>query len=259
MYGKSEDSRDYQDLSCPVAVMAVDYANGSYEPPHRHRRAQVVYSSSGVMTVGTEQGLWVVPTHRGLWMPAGVEHWIRMVGRVRMRTAYIAPEAVGGLPGSPSIVEVSPLFRELLLRAASLPAQYLAESHEARVAALILDEIKAMPMIALHLPTPSDRRAAKVCEAIRADPSQDLTLEQWGRRVGASGRPLARLFVRDAGMTFAVWRQQARLLSALERLGRGESVLQVALSAGYDSPSAFSAMFRRSLGITPSAYFRSKG
>jgi AraC-like DNA-binding protein len=30
--------------------------------------------------------------------------------------------------------------------------------------------------------------------------------------------------------------------------------LQVALEHGYDSPSAYSAMFRRTLGIAPTAY-----
>ena len=32
-------------------------------------------------------------------------------------------------------------------------------------------------------------------------------------------------------------------------------VLEVALDLGYDSPSAFSAMFRRQLGVAPSTYF----
>jgi AraC-like DNA-binding protein len=57
-------------------------------------------------------------------------------------------------------------------------------------------------------------------------------------------------------MTFGRWRQQLRLLTALERLSLGEPVTRVALDLGYASPSAFSAMFHRALGTTPSAYFR---
>ncbi|MEC9455075.1 MAG: helix-turn-helix domain-containing protein, partial [Pseudomonadota bacterium] len=34
-----------------------------------------------------------------------------------------------------------------------------------------------------------------------------------------------------------------------------ESVLEIALNLGYESPSAFAAMFRRALGVAPSAYF----
>jgi AraC-like DNA-binding protein len=37
-------------------------------------------------------------------------------------------------------------------------------------------------------------------------------------------------------------------------LGNGAPVTQVALDLGYDSVSAFSAMFRRAAGASPSAY-----
>ena len=47
---------------------------------------------------------------------------------------------------------------------------------------------------------------------------------------------------------------QARVLEAMGRLGSGAPVTQVALDLGYDSVSAFSAMFRRAAGTSPSAY-----
>ena len=65
---------------------------------------------------------------------------------------------------------------------------------------------------------------------------------------------LQRLFQSQTGLSFGGWRQQARLLEAMGRLGRGAPVTQVALDLGYDSVSAFSAMFRRAAGASPSAY-----
>jgi AraC-like DNA-binding protein len=56
-------------------------------------------------------------------------------------------------------------------------------------------------------------------------------------------------------MTFGRWRQQFRLLEALRLLATEKSVTVVALEVGYDSPSAFIAMFRRAFGTTPSRYF----
>ena len=41
-----------------------------------------------------------------------------------------------------------------------------------------------------------------------------------------------------------------------EGLGAGESVTNVALDVGYESPSAFTAMFRRELGAAPRRYLR---
>jgi AraC-like DNA-binding protein len=36
------------------------------------------------------------------------------------------------------------------------------------------------------------------------------------------------------------------------------SILELALEHGYDSPSAFAAMFRKVLGVPPSEYLRQK-
>ncbi|WP_456816521.1 helix-turn-helix domain-containing protein [Bradyrhizobium sp. USDA 4508] len=52
------------------------------------------------------------------------------------------------------------------------------------------------------------------------------------------------------------WRQRVRLLEALARLGAGEAVTCVALDVGYESPSAFAAMFKRELGAAPRQYLR---
>ena len=57
-------------------------------------------------------------------------------------------------------------------------------------------------------------------------------------------------------MTFGAWRQQARLLRGLEILAGGESVTSAALQVGFETPSAFIAMFRRAMGTTPARYFR---
>ena len=56
-------------------------------------------------------------------------------------------------------------------------------------------------------------------------------------------------------MTFRQWRQQVKLLEALGRLANGEQVATVAFDLGYDSQSAFIAMFRKALGTTPGKYF----
>ena len=62
----------------------------------------------------------------------------------------------------------------------------------------------------------------------------------------------------ETGLSFAQWRQQARLLRALELIADGVAVTTIALELGYDNVSAFIDMFRRALGTTPGRY-RSAG
>ena len=67
---------------------------------------------------------------------------------------------------------------------------------------------------------------------------------------------MSRRFVAETGFTYTAWRQRARLMRALEMLTEGQAVTVVALDLGYDSVSAFIALFKRTLGVTPSAYFQ---
>jgi AraC-like DNA-binding protein len=69
---------------------------------------------------------------------------------------------------------------------------------------------------------------------------------------------LTRRFAAETGMPFSEWRQRARLMRALELLMAGQPVTGIALDLGYDSLSAFIAMFRRSLGVSPSKYLSAK-
>lgn len=108
MYGKSEDRDDYQDVPRPLAAMARDLPDGHHIPPHHHRRAQLIYGTTGAITVTTAHGAWVVPATRGAWLPAGLTHAMTCAGAVAMRTLYIAPDAPGPLPTAPTVVSVSP-------------------------------------------------------------------------------------------------------------------------------------------------------
>jgi len=238
-----------------VIAWADSYRAGAVLKQHRHRRAQLLYAVSGVMTVTTPEGSWVVPPHRAVWVPPATDHSIRMSSAVSMRTLYVEPTAAASLPARCCVVSVPPLLRELILRAMELPLLYDTEGAEGRLIALILDEIRVLPALPLHLPVPSEPRLAKICGALLNHPEDGRALAEWARGAGASGRTLARLFRRETGMSFGAWRQQARLIEALARLGAGKAVTNVALDLGYESPSAFTAMFRRSLGVTPSRYF----
>jgi AraC-like DNA-binding protein len=209
------------------------------------------------MTVTTDEGTWVVPPQRAVWMPAGVEHEIRCTGAVEMRTLYIQTGALPHAPNACRVVTVSPLLRELILRAIELPQPYPLGGAEERLIATLLDEIATAPGAPLHLPVPADETLRVVVDGLLADPADSRTLSEWASAAGVSDRTLARLFVKETGVTFAGWRQQLRLVRALESLAAGRSVTEAALDVGYESPSSFIAMFRRALGTTPSRYFAS--
>lgn len=153
------------------------------------------------------------------------------------------------------VLELSNLLRELLTaleqhdRDEQSPREHLLME-------MILDEIPRCAVRPVRVPLPSDKRLKALCDALIAQPGAELTLADWAGQVGASERTLARLFERELGMGFVQWRQQARLAHAAPLIAAGMPLSQVAAELGYASQSAFSAMFRKTFGCSPSMFFK---
>ncbi|MGH8746223.1 MAG: AraC family transcriptional regulator [Burkholderiales bacterium] len=183
-----------------------------------------------------------------------MEHEVRMSTNVEMRNLQISRALAPLLPAFTCAVKVTSLLRELLLTAIAGPNYFYTGDKQERVVGLIVEEFEESELAPMHLPEPRDPRLVRVCDALREAPGDQRTLEEWAEVACASSRTLARMFVQDTGMSFAAWRRQARLLSAIIRLSNGESVSTVALDAGYETASGFIEMFRRQIGCTPGQY-----
>jgi len=253
----SQALHDIETDAAPVSAHACDYPAGWDIAPHAHSRHQLIYAVQGVMVVQTDSGRWVVPPTRAIWMVAGMTHAIRCVGEVHMRSVLVATDvaAGAGLVARTQAVGISPLLRELIRAAVDVRHPAAPDSRDGRVLRLLLDEVRALPVLPLHVQMPADARLQRICRHLQDQPDDASTMQDWAARLAVDVKTIQRLFVKDTGMTFGQWRQQSRLLRALELLATGEKVIDVALALGYDSPSAFSTMFRKQFGLAPSQFF----
>lgn len=244
---------------CPradVLTLTRDYPTGHVISPHFHDRDQLVYASQGVMTVRTRRGTWIVPPLRAVWIPAKFAHAITMSGLVAMRTLYLKPRLASGLPRDCCVVNVSPLLRELILHSCVVQTLKKTIYSQRHLIHVLIDQLRAIQVVPLQLPRPSDARALRVAEAMLADPSDRRPLLEVCKAAGGSKRTIERVFRRDVGMTLGNWRQQLRLMQGMRVLAEGAKVTDAAMEAGYSTPSAFISMFRKALGTSPMLYFR---
>jgi AraC-like DNA-binding protein len=244
------------EVQWPVCTSATDYPESWFIEPHSHAKHQLIYAIEGVMVVHSGLNQWTVPPSRGIWMPSGQVHSIRCVGALKMRSVFVRPDQFPELPGETRAVSISPLLSELIKTSVTIAAPVDPDSREARIMRLIVDELTLLPTLPLHLPQPGDQRIQAICSALRQDPGDGSTMSDWSDRLSLDAKTIQRLFHKETGMTFGQWRQQARLLSALERIAQGEKIIDVAGALGYDSPSAFSTMFKKQFGTTPSHFFK---
>lgn len=244
-----------QHVPRPIVAWSGHYANGDEIAPHTHPRAQLLYAVEGVMRVLTPNSVWTIPSHRALWVPPNVEHHSFMMSDLEMRTLYVSADVPLSLGTECRAISVSGLLRELILGLLQEPAEYPIPGRGEHLVALILMEIDRAATQAVEIPWPQDRRLQRVCQLVMDAPGTNRTIEELADIAGASARTLIRLFPKETGLKYHQWAQQVQLAEAICRLGRGETIARIASSLGYASPSAFSAMFKRNLGMAPNQYF----
>lgn len=245
---------DARDGDALVRGYAVTHSRGRVRLPQDGRWDQLIHASDGIVRLETDDGMWVLPPLRAAWVPAGVAHRCTVTQGTAMRTLYLRTRQPL-LPRRTAVLEVTPLIRELIAHlVASAPrfADDVLVHSELHVLEARLRDLAIAP---LQLPAPTSPPCRAVAAALRDAPGAHRSVADLAAAVGLSRRALERAFRRETGMTPARWRTRLRLVVALERLADGQPVGRVASDLGYATQSAFGAMFKSHLGVSPAAYF----
>src|SRR6185503_8259682 len=172
---------------------------GATSPEQSHARGHLVYAARGVLSVHTDRGTSIVPANRVAWTPAGYAHHHRAHGDTDMRIVFLPPSLARLVPDHPAVFTASDLAREALLvltgpRSYDPAERPLDRGARARLRRVLVDELHQAPEQPLHLPEPTDDRLRAVARVLRERPEDNTPLAELGRRIGASGRTLSRLF-----------------------------------------------------------------
>ncbi|MDQ2779190.1 MAG: helix-turn-helix transcriptional regulator [Pseudomonadota bacterium] len=238
--------------------------------PHAHPWAQLAVAASGVLQITAGAATYLVPAWRAVWIPPGVEHLVNAVEAADMRAIYIHNPEGGAVPSPASergpgwshcrVLQVSPLLRELILQMDphgddEPPPTADTLAREALLGALLQDELQRAAPVRLGIELPRDRRLRRLCDAMLIEPTRHAALADWASEAGASPRTVARLFRDELGTSFQRWREQVLLGHAMTLAARGWPMRRIGAELGYANASAFGAMVRRSVGVSPARFF----
>lgn len=240
----------------PVLALGRVYPAGFRVPAHSHTKTQLWCARRGVVLVSTAGGRWMLPPGHGLLIPAGLEHFTEMISEVHMQSIYVSPSVV--VADSPRVLEVTTLAGSLIEELVKSDEKQSTLRRNRLIMELLLDEIGQLPERPLGLPFPGDARLGRLCRHFLKSPDANAGIDDWARELGMSRRSFTRLFRSETGVSFVTWRQQACIFASLPRLAEGEPVTNVALDAGYENIAAFTTMFRRMLGSSPSTYLKTR-
>lgn len=243
------------DLPRSAIGFACEWKKGITNEPHSHWRGQLIYAISGSLKVISAAGTWIVPPERAVWMPSHIMHSVISVTDAHARFLYLDPNVFKGLPTSVTVVQMTALMRECLLSFLTLPRRYDEKGKASHLLAIMVDELRVVPVMPLHLPQPASPKLQRATNEVLSSIATPPKLASLAAEAGLSVRSFERHFLRETGLTWRKWVTQARLMEAISQLSNGDRVGDVAFALGYEGPSAFVAMFKKATGHTPGKYF----
>jgi AraC-like DNA-binding protein len=227
-------------------------------PRHCHRKGQLILAMTGAITSEVDNARWMVPPHHAVWLPGMVAHSNHATPGAQLYFLFIEPGRVE-MPETCCTLKISPLVRELIMMLATRSHRERQQAATQRLVQVLFDELPRQPQMQLQLPVSPHPRIRQMVESMEHAPEQRQTLGEWAQTFAMSERNLARLVVRETGLSFRRWRQQLQLILAVRLLIAGCPVQSVAQTLGYDSTTAFITMFKKGLGQTPGRYLAALG
>ena len=250
-----EDFRNPDRATAPLVGIAYDAVMGKKgQPSHTHQRAQLIYCSAGVFHLILDDREYLVPPTTAIWIPSHMPHQAFSTKKIHYRSLYIDTAYFKKLPQSIKVIHISLLLRELIEKACHFSYNYTKNSPEMRMGLVIIDEIITADIEAYSLPVANSSKLNKIKDYIIKHLADSLSAENIAATFAISSKTLLRLCKKETGMTFEQWRQQIKLLKAIELICLGKSTTFTAQSLGYSNDSAFIYMFKGFTGKTPSEF-----
>tara|TARA_Y100001956_G_scaffold47156_1_gene45883 strand:+ start:8099 stop:8875 length:777 start_codon:yes stop_codon:yes gene_type:complete len=246
---------DPDEIAIPVVGIAA--AVGKHDSGmHRHQKGQLLYAPQGCMHFALQGSICVLPPSKAVWIPGGVEHRAIMSNVVEYRSLYFDSTDFHCLKEI-AMIEVNELLKSLINTMALWPWDKKPEqSHY--YTQLFWHEFEQAKRQSFFLPLPSDKRLTGLLREMNQEDYLLPELNSLAQSVGASSKTLTRLFKTQTGMTYQEWKQQWRLLKAIQWLCQARQVTEVAYRLNFSSDSAFIAFFKKQTGMTPLSFLKSE-
>ena len=246
-------------------VTESEYAPEAATLPHAHALTSLVFGLSGSLeqTHGSRSGT-MLP-RRTLVLPRDAVHADRVSSQgCRCLFVTLAAEEAVEL-GARSQALATPRFTadsRLAVLAQRLRREMWADDHFAPVALEGL-ALEALARIGRQQAPRPERRAAwlrRLREQLQEDFAAPRPIAVLAQEAGVHPAYLVRTFHRHYGETIGAFVRRTRLAWAMNALVEsGDSVAQIAATAGFFDQSHFTRVFKREVGVTPGVFRRTSG
>ncbi len=243
----------------PDSVYVINWKTERNFPQHTHKKGQLIYIEGGIAYIHLTHKTLVIPARHYVWIPAGMVHFVEMHRSAITRTIYFYSHDDGSNPfyTKGGIYPINTLLLQMLIYSERWTGDVRPDEPAFNFLAgikSILPEIsqKALPVA---LPTTENTRMYPVLNYMNANLYEPLTLTSVSNKTGFSERTLSRLFQSTLHISFLQYFKLLKMVKAIELMLQTDlSMSEIAYKLGYNSLSAFSAIFYQLTNTRPSEF-----
>ncbi|MCA0935502.1 AraC family transcriptional regulator [Vibrio alginolyticus] len=228
--------------------------SGYIDDFHSHPWHQIVFPLQGLLQSTIDDKSGIVPHNGLLYIPAHTVHKSIAITDTQFLAIYLNPDKYVQYGDKSKSCQVSSFIKELILLLFECDTLTQSESNITHLLMVLRDQIDVAMSYEIPLLIPTDKRLLSIFLQLKQQPDLPFTLKEWATKVGASERTLSRLCSKEFSQSFALWRQNIRLVLSLQLLGSKMSIQEIAIELGYSSDSAYVQAFKKLFNQTPRKY-----
>lgn len=228
--------------------------SGDIDDSHSHPWHQIVFPLKGLLQSNIGDKCAIVPHNGMLYIPANTVHKSIAITDTLFLAIYLNPEENVQYGNEPKSCQINAFLKELILILFESNTLSQSMSNITHLLMVLRDQIEVANSYEIPLLIPSDKRLLSIFLQLKQQPDLPYTLKEWATKVGASERTLSRLCSKEFSQSFALWRQNIRLVLSLQLLASKMSIQEIAIELGYASDSAYIYAFKQMFNQTPSKY-----
>lgn len=239
-----------------LITKTIHMPSGYVDDVHSHPWHQIVFPLTGLLqsTIGEKSA--IVPHNAMLFVPANTKHKSVAVTDTQFLAIYLNPHSSVQYGEQAKSCLVTSFIRELILTLFDQDSIQQPDAHLTHLLLVLRDQIAVANSYEIPLLIPKDKRLLSIFTQLKQQPDLPFTLKEWANKVGASERTLSRLCAKEFNQSFALWRQNIRLVLSLQLLETQRAIQDISLELGYASDSAYIYAFKKLFNQTPSKYRR---
>ena len=214
---------------------------------HSHSVGQLSVPKNGILTLIVEGKLHIVPPQRAIFIPKNTLHAVYKVGpHTVLETVYFQEAYFPSLPKSLRTFQLSDLASTLITRLCQTPKENLNDSKANNILHVLLDELnEEQNPLHYEVFVPKSEDLLRLFDYLMQATDHLPSLMECAQLLHLSPRSLQRKLKQELNLSYILWRQQIVFAKSLALLVVHKKTSIVAYKLGYNSESAFIAMFKR--------------